>query len=161
MTVPFRLQVMQALTATLAAISPGDDNEFEFDLTDAVFRGRIDFSEGDPLPMMSILEDPRALEQDEAPAGHDAIKGPWNLLLQGFVKDDPVHPTDKAYYLLRDAKKALVAARTKDTILGFACNQSPCITSMTIGAGVVRPPDNISSKAYFWLPVTLNLIDRL
>ena len=35
------------------------------------------------------------------------------------------------------------------------------VTKLYIGPGVVRPPDEVSAKAYFWLTITLDLAEDL
>jgi hypothetical protein len=35
------------------------------------------------------------------------------------------------------------------------------VIGMRIGSGVVRPPDEISAKAYFWLTITLDMVEDL
>lgn len=165
MTMPFRLAVLKELTDVLKTITP--DNGYTNDMSAAVFRGRSTYGEYDPLPMLSILEDPRNIEQDAAPNGSPSTRGSWSLLVQGFVNDDDEgNPTDQAYWLLAEAKKALLAARTagapsvssNQNYLGFG-SKSPCVMDIRVGAGVVRPADEFSAKAYFWLPVTLDLAE--
>jgi hypothetical protein len=116
--------------------------------------------------MISVLEDPRNVEQDAASNGSPASKGSWNLLVQGFVEDDSDNPTDPAYQLLAEVKKALIAAReagapsvnSSANYLGLG-NKTPCVMDIRLGSGVVRPADEFSAKAYFWLPVTLDLAE--
>jgi hypothetical protein len=162
--IPFRLAILRRLTTLLAAIAPADGYTFSLGAAEdapegRVFRGRAAYGENDPLPMVSMIEDPRNLEQDMAPGRSPSSQGDWNLLIQGFLEDEVLHPTDPAYFLLADVKRALVRARAqKRNILGFG-GKSPCIADIRLGAGVVRPPDEISAKTYFWLPVTLELVE--
>ena len=157
-TRPFRLRVLDALTAALESITPA--NGYEHDLTGAVFRGRDVFDENDPLPMISILEPVQQAETQMGPDGTPASKGPWQLLIQGFVQDDRLHPTDPAHFLMADVKKALGEERLRGRgfdILGMEGK----VTDLIIGQGIVRPPDDISGKAYFWLFVYLNLAENV
>lgn len=156
--VPFKLKVVRALTAALQEITPA--NGYAHDLSAAVFRGRLWYGEEDPLPMVSILEAQLPLEQEMSGQGEGGglSKGGWPLLIQGFVSDDKLHPSDPAHYLMADVKKrlaALVKPNRGFEILGFSS-----VTKITLGSGVVRPPDyDVSAKAYFWLAVTLWLAE--
>ena len=156
---PFKLRVMHALTQALQEITPA--NGYEHDLSAAVFRGRLAFGDDDPIPMVSILEAPLPLEQKLAGNDGTASKGGWNLLIQGFVRDDKVNPTDPGHYLMADVRKRIALLRKPkrgSDILGMAGN----VTDLRIGPGVVRPPgDDVSSKAYFWMTLTLDLVEDL
>jgi len=172
---PFRLRILEALTTelqTIARVAGTDTGPYAYDLSvDATFpdgkvlRGRGTYGTNDPLPMLSMIEDPKQLEQDEAQPENTSGKGDWDLIIQGFIEDDPVHPTDPAYYLMADTKAVLHmvrAARGADgrtpDILGFG-DKKPCILAMYIGSGVIRPPDDLSAKTYFWLPVRLTPVE--
>lgn len=158
MSDPFRLRVLKALTAALEEIKPC--NGYQHDLTGKVFRGRIIFGDDDPVPMVSVLE---AIEEKAAmqppPEGHQQ-KESWELLVQGFLDEDRDNPTDPAYSLLADVKRRLIEVRNQKrtyNILGMG----ESVIDLRIGPGVVRPPDEVSSKAYFWLRVTLDLVENL
>lgn len=168
---PFRLRVLEALTALLSEIerTAGVTVEYQWSLaTDPdtapdgkVFRGRGAFGTNDPLPMIAIVEDPKALNDDEArPETAVGKITRWPLIIQGFVKDDPVHPTDPAYFLMEDVRAKLRAARAdRKNVLGFGY-KAPGVIDIYMGTGVVRPPDNeISATTYFWLPVELCLAE--
>lgn len=168
-TKPLRLRILEAITDALKEITP--DNGYKHDLSESVFRGRTWYGEDDPLPLVSILEDPLPINQDMAGQGARGdgteSKGGWTLLVQGFVEDDKVNPTDPAHHLMADVKKRLAIAR-KRTSSAHAHNRynlfgmGGAVESLSIGAGVVRPPDyDVSSKAYFWLTITLTLVEDL
>lgn len=160
MTAPFRLRVLQALTAALNDINP--DNGYASDLRQKVFRGRLIFGHDDPLPMVAILE---AIEQEQAriadmPSGTGMVKRPFELMIQGFVDDDPDNPCDPAYYLKAEVEKRLVQERIRErqrNILGMGGR----VTDLKLSPGVVRPPDDVSGKAYFWLRMTLEIVEDL
>jgi hypothetical protein len=164
---PFRLRVLKALTAALADITPA--NDYAFDLTDAVFRGRTEFGDGDPLPMLSILDgkEPGDVERPNADDSNEAVTT-WSLVLQGFVEDDHRNPTDPAEQLLAATKQRLGEERARQhqgwpSPLGMGVREVPedspnNVISLNFGFGVARPPDEfVSDKAYFWLPVTIEL----
>lgn len=160
MSDPFRLKVLKALTAAFEEITPA--NGYVFDLSGKVFRGRTSFGDNDPLPMVCILE---AIEQEQPGtvnmgAASGQTNGPWALLIQGFVEDDPNHPTDPAHVLMADVKKRLAIERVRErqsNILDLGGR----VHELRISPGVVRPPDDISGKAYFWLRVTLGMVENL
>lgn len=155
---PFRLHVLKQLTACLQEIT--EANGYAHTMTDRVFRGRTIFGQETAVPFLSILEVPIPLDQLRMPGDSALSAGPWDLLVQGFVKDDPKNPTDPAHLLMADVRKRLGMEKTKildGTILGMKS-----VTDMTIGPGVVRPPDaDVSSTAYFYLSVTLHLAEDL
>lgn len=158
-TDPFRLRVLKGLTDCLKGIT--EDNGYAHDLSQAVFRGRIAYGDNDPLPMVSILEAPLPLEQIMANAGEPGAVGPWEILIQGFVDDDPKNPTDPAYHLEAEVRAALAKARQAGARAYNIFGVGACLTDLQIGAPVVRPADELSAKAYFWLPITLLIVETL
>jgi hypothetical protein len=162
MTDSVRLGVQKQLSAFIAAeVTPA--NGYAFDLTGAVFRGRLHFGTDDPVPMVSILE---GIMPDQNPltAGFDEDEqtDKWQLLIQGWVADDDANPTDPAHQLMASVKKALGKLRkltNNQKLPGTAFNDS--VSNFVIGPGVVRPPDQISAKAYFWQRITLTMIETV
>lgn len=159
---PFRLRVLDALTDCLRNITPA--NGYAHDLSSAVFRGRAMFGDDDPLPMVSILEPPVAPDQIASSLADSA--GGWDLLVQGFVQDDRLNPTDPAYLLLADVKRALALEQVRregrmpnPLGMGGGAGSGNEVTGIDIGAGVVRPADDVSAKAYFWLTLTLQVVE--
>lgn len=178
-TDPFRLRVLKAITASLKTITPA--NGYQHDLADKTehgvamaraFRGRQQFGDGDPLPMVSVLEHPRALDALLAPDGGQDRLGEWDLLVQGFVKDDKENPTDPAHRLVADViaclakegkrrKPSLDGGSGEPDILGLG-GIMPCVTKLAIGSPVVRPADGVnSSQAFFWFTLTLTLAEDM
>jgi hypothetical protein len=158
MSDPFRLRVLQSLTTVLEGIAPL--NGYAHDLTGRVFRGRDIFGEDDPVPMVCILEAVEEKPQLASPQSSGESAGPWELQIQGFVEDDRMNPTDPAHRLMAEVKKRLIEERTRErqrNILGMGGR----ITELKISHGVVRPADEISGKAYFWLRLTLGLVENL
>jgi len=155
---PFRLRVLDALTECLKGITVA--NGYSTDMAGAVFRGRVRFGTDDPLPMLAILEPPEGEDPDLAAESSAKAKSDWPLVIQGFVKDDFDHPTDPAHMLLADVKRALIKQRTgadARNILGMGGR----VYGLRIGAGTCRPPDDISDKAYFGLPIVLRIAEDL
>lgn len=165
MPVPLRLRILKNLTASLeqAVFEYTPENGAAWPtvpMTGRAFRGRVIFGDDDPLPMFSILEAPIPLDQVPSAADNTGSTGIWELLIQGFVDEDHKNPTDPAHYLMAAAKERLAfeKARNRDfDILGLGKH----VTGLDIGAGVVRPPDEISAKAYFWLNVSLTIAEDL
>jgi hypothetical protein len=155
---PFRLHVLRQLTACLKQITPAGG--YVHDLSNKVYRGRTVFGSETEVPFVSILEVPIPLDQLSAPGDSALSAGGWDLLIQGFVEDDTKNPTDPAHVLMADVRKRLGIERKR--VRDFSILGMKEVTDMTIGPGVVRPPDaDISSKAYFYLSVTLNLAEDL
>lgn len=168
---PFRLRVLKALSAALAEIEPATDQVYVNDLTpdgekERVIRGRLAFGSDDPLPMLSIIEPPLAIDQLPQPKDDGGSNGEWELVIQGWVEDDHDHPTDPAHVLMADVKARLAAlkeaqekARRKTGNSAYLLGEKG-VTSLQIGAGVVRPADEISSKAYFWLNIVFGVAEN-
>lgn len=166
---PFRLRVQKSLTLALKQITPA--NGFYSDLSDftekgktknRVYRGRTLFGEDDPLPMLSILEEPIAPETDLAPTGGTAGTGPYDLMVQGFVDDDKQNPTDPAHMLMADVKKRLIDLKRDEHLSHRVFRFGPkanTVVGVSFGGGVVRPADEVSAVAYFWLRVSFDLAE--
>lgn len=157
---PLRLRFLKGMTAVLQTITP--DNGYKTNLSNAVLRGRLTFGTKDPLPMVTILEPPIMPNNFPAPYATTAKDLPWNLIIQGFVQDDGEHPTDPAHVLLADVKQAMATemlklrTQTKGDVFGVQMNR---LTKVVMDMGFVRPSDDLSSKAYFWLPVSVIFVE--
>ena len=155
---PFRLRVLKRMCEALEEIHPG--NGYIHDLRNAAFRGRDAFGDNDPVPMVCLLESIEEDEQVPSPTTAAQNYGPWTIQVQGFVTDDRRNPTDPAHRLMAEVKKRLVEERRRERgmdILGLGSR----ITDLAISRGIVRPADEISDKAYFWLRVRLTLVENL
>ncbi|NSZ73948.1 hypothetical protein G6L74_09370 [Agrobacterium tumefaciens] len=169
---PFRLRVMKVLSAQIKRVNP--TNGYASDLSDfqdaagrpaeRVFRGRTVFGDNDPRPMVVLLEDPRPPEFAGANGTSTSpmAVNQFRVLIQGFVEDDRDHPLDPAYRLSAEVVKALVEAKSnRFDFLGLG-NKAPCVMSLSIGQPVHRPADDeVSSVAFFLVPVTLGLAENL
>lgn len=165
--IPQDLAILQALQTHLAFInpeneSPGAGDAYRFDLRDKVWISRNQFGINE-VPAVAILESPRPLTG--IGAGEDKLKRneEWNLLVQGFADDDKTSPGSTAYWL-----KAYVVERLARLV---AINDQgrpafpeeyflgKLITGLTIGQGVVRPPEaNVSPTAFFYLPLLVKRV---
>lgn len=162
MTDPFRLRVLKALTTTIQGVTPA--NGYQFDLSTSVFRGRMHFGSGDPLPMVSILEVPLQESPRQSPPRGRVVEIEWDLWLQGFIEDDLTNPSDPAHYLMAEVRKVLQSERQRKSnredsdILGMGLS----IVDLWMGAGIVRPPEeHVSEKANFWLPLTVQMVENV
>lgn len=156
--VPFRLRVLKALTATIEQVNP--DNGCHYDLRGKVFRGRVRFSVDDPIPMVSILEAPIPQEVIQSRGENDKSSGAWELLIQGFVEDNRENPSDPAHHLMAEVKAALVKDKRRERgndMLGMQGR----VFEMFVGQGSVRPPEDPTTEAFFWLTLTLRLAETL
>lgn len=164
-----RLAVLKALTAHLKGITPANGYVaatwgVDYDLSTSVFRGRSLFGEGDPLPLVSILESPRSDAGLFAGEGNRARKEEWSLLIQGWAADDVANPTDPAYGLMdvvehRLLRLTAVSTTSGDEIYPGEYLLGRSVADVAILPGVVRPPmEQVSSKAFFYLPVRITLV---
>jgi len=176
---PFRLRLLYAITNALKEITPA--NGYSTDLSDfdpgdgtpmtRVFRGRAWFGDSDPLPMVSVLEGSSPAESvEDEPMETRAGEYDLTLIVQGFVDDDKLNPTDPAYFLMADVRRRLAEERARRRPANSGSNGldpfglwSPAaknrIVDVRVGPGVVRPADDISSRAYFWLGLRVRLVD--
>lgn len=159
---PIRLETLKRMTDVLKEITIL--NGYATDLNGQVYRGRGVYGNETPLPALSILEAPIPLDQLPSAKDNQSLAGQWELIVQGWVTDDRANPTDPAHVLLADVKKRLAIERKKvdwdepeQGIFGLGRS----VTALYIGAGVVRPPEEISAKAYFWLTITLDMAEDM
>lgn len=158
-----RLHVLKRLTTFLEGITVASG--YDHDLAGRVSRGFAFVSAETPLPWVNIIEN---LNPDRDPMEADAglvQQDDWVLLIQGWVEtdDDDIYPTDKAHSLMADVKRRLSriidpgdpTSRNPDYYLGGDIEGFLC------EPGVVRPPDEISSTAYFYLRVVVKLVEHL
>lgn len=163
---PYRLRVLKALTCHLEGISP--ELGYDYELKGAVYRGRTVVGEDMKVPALSILESPRP--DFGAYVGEDQARSEgWALLLQGWVEDDKKNPTDPAYRLASAVENRLAlivlerddgSGRPLDTLaymLGRQEDGHTLISKFQFGPPVVRPPDQSSSKAFFYMTLRVGL----
>ncbi len=165
---PFRLRVQKSLSAALGQITLA--NGFGYDMVDTtgvtddppVFRGRQLFGAGDPLPMISILEEPLTEETDLAPAQSGSREADYDLMVQVFVPDDAENPTDNAHWALSAVRKRLLQLRTdkdhRDRLFRLG-RKDNTVLDISMGGGVVRPADQVSATAYGWMRVSFQIVE--
>ncbi len=167
MAEPQDLQILNALVAHLEFINPDNESAgagaaYTFDLRSKVWIARNQFGLSE-VPALALLESPRPLTG--IGVGEDRLKRKeeWNILLQGFADDDKTTPGSTAYWLKAytvERLARLVAvndqgrpAFPEEHFLG------KLITGLTIGQGVVRPPEaNVSPTAFFYIPLLVSRV---
>lgn len=154
---PKRLLALEALTDRLRTITL--QNGYGHDLTDAVFRGVPVFSQGDPVPMVSILEWADFNEVPQFLREANKYKHTMDLMVQGWVEADHTHWTDTVYPLLADVQKCLSAINNMDDKENFMLGR--LITRLDLSPGVVRPPDQLSALPCFYLRVRIEVAEKL
>lgn len=158
-----RLYILKKLTTFLQGITPA--NGYDHDLSAGVYRGRVLFGEETALPCVNIVESFNP-DRDPLSAGANLVQRDlWVLLINGWVETDEEDdfPTDNAHGLMADVKKRLAEILTP----GAPHSPNPNymlgndIEGFSIEPGVVRPPDETSSKAFFYLRVVVELVEYL
>lgn len=167
-----RLRTLKALTEHLRTeVTPANGYEHDLSGEGAVMRGRLYHDEDAPLPGVSILDN---IDPDRAPrrtgwqdmAEADTSYEGWTLLVQGWVKDDKLNPTDPAFNLMADVRKALAKVLQDADAHAGRPTAHPnyllggLIEGMTMEPGIARPPmEGVSSRAFFWMRVTLKFVE--
>ena len=172
MSEPYKLKILRGMTDTLKSITPA--NGYQSDLADfdpgdgvitpRVYRGRAFFGADDPVPMISVLEAIDSVEYAaQALPDKPYSEYWWPLIVQGWVKDDPVNPTDPAYVLLADVRQRLAVEvkrrtidKTETLIFGLPWQK---VRGLRFGTGIVRPAGELSAYAGFHMIVELLIND--
>jgi hypothetical protein len=167
-----RLIVLKALTAHLETVTIA--NGYYHDLAGRVYRGRALFgdSEEDKVPMLSLLEAPRAEIGLYADDEKNTKSEQWQLQLQGWVDDDVKNPTDPAYALAYDVQKCinrLTAVNRKGDLGEPGKPKYPdsyllgrLVSGIEYSSPIIRPPtEGLSSKAFFYLPLRVGLVSEV
>jgi hypothetical protein len=163
-----RLRALKAFCEVIREVR-GPDAGYNYDVSNAVFRGRMFFGPEDPTPMVSVLDNP---DPDRWPSrtgmdehSHTGVEK-WHLLVQGWAPEDRQNPTDPAFNLMADVVKALARINLDPNPATAAPFDNPhymlggLITGMTMEPGVVRPPlEAPSNKAFFWMRVALQFVE--
>ena len=158
--VPFRLLVQIALTNAFQQITPA--NDFTYDMSEKVYRGRNVFGQQTKPPYIAILE--RNLQPDHFITPIKDAKGytDYQLIIQGFLPDDKDCPTDIGHVLMGDVKMRLAMLKFDETnpdkLFRFG-NRGNHAEKITWDGGVVRPPEELNPCVCFYLRVSLKLIE--
>lgn len=165
-----RLATLKAITAHLMS-EVAIANGYQHDLDGAVFRGRMYFDKDDPMPCVSILDN---INSDRFPSragnedsGDGEAKSNWILLLNGWAADDKDNPTDPAEQLMADVKMALAKIGSEPHPMDADQSKHAnylldgLIAGIEFEPGTVRPPDENSAFAYFWMRVILKFTENV
>jgi hypothetical protein len=167
---PIQVRILTALQEYLETeIVEGD--EYFFTLAGQVHIGRMEFDDGDGLPLVSILEVPLPGEQWEIPRGAAVTAGPWEMFVQGWTREEDkgTQRTDRfntvnAYRLKQDITRALLKLKNRldphpstGEPLGYVLGFKE-IDNILVQRGTVRPDEERSGVCTFWTPLTLDLV---
>lgn len=162
---PFRLAVKEKLATVLSGVEFTYRDEAAPRKVDGVYRGRLLFgSEVENQTIIIINEVPIPLETYDIPSGGKVSLSPWNLIIQGWTPEDGLNPTDPADYFLAAVKKALNAEEQKRhgrQAVGGILDMKGLVDKIHLGAGVCRPADEFSDIAYFYLELTLFIVEDM
>lgn len=165
-----RLAVLKALTSHLETDITASTTH-GWDLTGKVFRGLMTIDDRRGLPCLSILDN---VDPDRYPrrVGGDTYdsqlqRDDYILLIQGWVEDDLVNPTDPAHLLMADVKQSLAKVSNDKNYDVTGIQNHPnyrlggLIAGMTMEPGTVRPPtEQVSDKAFFWMRVVVKFVEN-
>jgi hypothetical protein len=170
--VSVRLDILRRLCAHMEGMTRAAGYEFDMSpkpdargtMIPRVYRGRLVFGESDPEPCMAINDGP---VPDEAAKYADFYKqvsvDQWPIFVQGWAPTPADNPTDPAHQFMACAQRRLSDltarnARNGKPIDAATFHLGDRIAGLTIGPGVVRPPqDAVSSRAFFYLPLLVTL----
>lgn len=138
-------------------------NGYNFSIN-GLYRGKRNFGSELKLPAIAILENFNPDRLPEVIGGVAGTKHKYEqvYLLNGWCDDTNLpageQEGDSAHRLMGDVKKALgklLVPRNQDGFFDGLAN------TLSIEPGVVRPPDEQSVKAYFWLRIRLEIVEKV
>lgn len=138
-------------------------NGYNFDLA-MVRRDKRSFGKEMKMPGIAVLENFNPDRLPETIGGTVGTKHKYDqiYLLNGWAdnsgNDVDADDTDQAHMLMGDVKMALGKLLTRRNQDGFFGGLA---TTLSIEPGVVRPPDEQSEKAYFWMRVRMELVEKV
>lgn len=177
-SIPLRLRILRNLSEALETINPttlGEDGQplykgeimnAPLDMRGKVFRGRNKLGDSDPEITLAILESPQQPDLSRQPVTADKSYDNWELLIKGDVVDNKKNPTDDCHILMAAVKQCLNLERQRITgpnrQLGSSniLHMQGAVVSLEVSPGIVRPSEeNISPFSFFWLVVTLRIVE--
>jgi hypothetical protein len=136
-------------------------NGYNFDLA-AAYRGKKNFGKETKLPAVVVLENFNPDRAAEVIGGVVGTKQKYDqvYLLNGWAAaaGDDEADEDAAHLLLGDVKKALGKLHVPRNQSGYFDGLA---SAMFIEPGVVRPPDEQSERAYFWMRIRLEVVEKV
>lgn len=138
-------------------------NGYNFDIA-MVRRDKRSFGKEMKLPGIAVLENFNPDRLPETIGGFVGTKHKYDqiYLLNGWADDTNPPPgdeeTDAAQRLMGDVKKALGKLLVPRNQTGFFDGLA---NTLSIEPGVVRPPDEQSERAYFWMRIRLEVVEKV
>lgn len=163
---PKRLLVIERLRDLLQTIST--DNQYNVDIGGRVSIGVAEFGDNMITPFLSILESPASDLGEFAGSNYGRLEE-WTLLIQGWIDSqfcydgsDVDNPTRNAYYLAADVEKCLAKTVAISPERGTPLDKAwyhlgGLVNDIKIAPPVVRPPDNSSPKAWFYMALRIEM----
>lgn len=157
-----RLALVKALCAYLKS-EVTVANGYNFDIA-MIRRDKRNFGREMKLPGIAVLENFNPDRLPEVIGGTVGTKHKYDqiYLINGWADNSDLpeggDETDGAHLLMGDVKKALgklLVPRNQDGFFGGLA------TTLSIEPGVVRPPDEQSERAYFWMRVRMELVEKV
>ena len=135
-------------------------NSYNFDLA-AAYRGKKNFGKEVKLPAIAVLENFNPDRLPETIGGVVGTKHKYDqiYLINGWAEGGDVEQEeDSAHLLMGDVKQALGKLLVPRNQSGFFDGLA---NTLSIEPGVVRPPDEQSEKAYFWMRIRLEVVEKV
>ena len=135
-------------------------NRYNFDLA-AAYRGKKNFGKEVKLPAIAVLENFNPDRLPETIGGVVGTKHKYDqiYLINGWAEGGDVEQEeDSAHLLMGDVKQALGKLLVPRNQSGFFDGLA---NTLSIEPGVVRPPDEQSEKAYFWMRIRLEVVEKV
>lgn len=133
---------------------------YNFDLA-AAYRGKKNFGKEVKLPAIVVLENFNPDRLPETIGGVVGTKHKYDqiYLINGWAEGGDVEQEeDSAHLLMGDVKQALGKLLVPRNQSGFFDGLA---NTLSIEPGVVRPPDEQSEKAYFWMRIRLEVVEKV
>lgn len=137
--------------------------EYNYTLS-AAYRGKKNFGKELKLPAVAILESFNPDRVPEVIGGTVGTKQKYDqyYLINGWADDTEQGSGDEsgdaAHRLMGDVKMALGKLLVPRNQSGFFDGLA---VTLNIEPGVVRPPDEQSTQAYFWLRIRLEIVEKV
>ena len=135
-------------------------NGYNFDLA-AAYRGKKNFGKEVKLPAIVVLENFNPDRLPETIGGVVGTKHKYDqiYLINGWAEGGDVEQEeDSVHLLMGDVKQALGKLLVPRNQSGFFDGLA---NTLSIEPGVVRPPDEQSEKAYFWMRIRLEVVEKV
>lgn len=165
---PLRVKILNAVVEAIKEVRPdrGYYNSLAPDEIgrERVVRGRIAIGNDEPLPFVTVIEPPLAVDQMNSRRQPDNTSriGEWDILVQGWAEDDET-PGDQAYLLCSEVCQRLAMEKQRpdagpgrrDAYNFFGLGRA--IYEYSIGSPVVRPSETVTGQSVFYVILTVKI----